>query len=115
MGGRSQGDHRLVRLPSYHMLILQSYCIDNSIDNVCLQVCGAGAKCHCADAALKVSMPEEEKSVAVSCQAQETATLTCERLRRYLANGFATYWENGNVEAALVAHPTLNTSSAIAV
>lgn len=29
----------------------------------------------------------------------------------YLDNGFSTYWENGNVEAALVAHPTLTGSS----
>jgi dTDP-D-glucose 4,6-dehydratase len=31
----------------------------------------------------------------------------------YLANGFSTYWENGNVEAALSAHPTLTASSTV--
>ena len=30
---------------------------------------------------------------------------------RFIKNGFATYWENGNVEAALVPHPTLTASS----
>jgi hypothetical protein len=28
-------------------------------------------------------------------------------LFRYLENGFSSYWDNGNVEAALSAHPTL--------
>ena len=34
-----------------------------------------------------------------------------ETVEWYLKNGFATYWENGNVEAALTAHPTLAASS----
>ena len=30
----------------------------------------------------------------------------------YLKNGFAAYWENGNMDAALVPHPTLTASLA---
>jgi dTDP-D-glucose 4,6-dehydratase len=36
-----------------------------------------------------------------------------ETIEWYLDNGFATYWENGNVEAALTAHPTLTASSTV--
>jgi dTDP-D-glucose 4,6-dehydratase len=50
----------------------------------------------------------DKKLLALGWKEEETWEdgLT-ETIDWYLKNGFATYWENGNVEAALVAHPTL--------
>jgi dTDP-D-glucose 4,6-dehydratase len=58
----------------------------------------------------------DKKLLALGWKEEETweEGLT-ETIKWYLAHGLATYWENGNVEAALAAHPTLTASTTIAV
>lgn len=54
----------------------------------------------------------DKKLLALGWKEEETWEdgLT-ETIEWYLSHGLATYWENGNVEAALVAHPTLTAST----
>ena len=46
-------------------------------------------------------------SAALQQRSGAQGTFAC----RYIKNGFGTYWENGNVEAALVPHPTLTATA----
>jgi dTDP-D-glucose 4,6-dehydratase len=55
----------------------------------------------------------DKKLLALGWSEQETwESGLPETIDWYLKNGTAGYWENGNVDAALVAHPTLTATLA---
>jgi hypothetical protein len=55
----------------------------------------------------------DKKLLALGWKEEETWEAgLAETIDWYINNGLSTYWENGNVEAALVPHPTLTGSSA---
>jgi dTDP-D-glucose 4,6-dehydratase len=57
----------------------------------------------------------DKKLLALGWKEEETWEQgLSETIDWYIKNGMSTYWENGNVEAALVPHPTLNATAATA-
>jgi dTDP-D-glucose 4,6-dehydratase len=54
----------------------------------------------------------DKKLLALGWKEEETWEHgLAETIDWYIKNGFGTYWENGNVEAALVPHPTLTATA----
>ena len=76
----------------------------------CSAPCGSArrAKLCCQQCAER---PVAQRTLCTSALLAVSMLVVC----RFIKNGFGTYWENGNVEAALVPHPTLTASSSAVV